>query len=252
MENVQVIFISTIFMLSPHERWEKQKGGRKMGKIIFLGHAAFKIETEEAKILIDPFLTGNPLAPIKASDIKDCDIVLVTHDHGDHVGDTVDICKRTGATLVAIYDLAVYLQEQGVEKVEGMNIGGTTDIKGVKITMVKAFHSATRGSPVGFVIHVPGASIYHAGDTQVFGDMKIIGELYKPDYALLPISGYYTMGPEEAALATEFLKPKIVIPMHYNTFPVIRQDPNRFAELVKQRTPEVRVVILKPGEEIEF
>ena len=223
-----------------------------MGKIIFLGHAAFKIETDKTKILVDPFLTGNPLAPIKASDVKECDIVLVTHDHGDHLGDTVDICKRTNATLVAIYDLAVHLQEQGVKNIEGINIGGTTNIKGVKITMVKAFHSATRGAPVGFVISVSGTSIYHAGDTQVFSDMKIIGELYKPDYALLPISGYYTMGPKEAALATELLKPKVVIPMHYNTFPVIKQDPNKFAELVKQRTPEVKVVILKPGEELEF
>ncbi len=223
-----------------------------MGKIVFLGHAAFKIETDEIKILIDPFLTENPLASIKASDIKECDIVLVTHDHGDHLGDAVDICKRTDATLVAIYDLAVHLQEQGVKNIEGMNIGGTANIKKVKITMVKAFHSATRGAPVGFVISVPGASIYHAGDTQVFSDMKIIGELYKPDYALLPISGYYTMGPEEAALATELLKPKVVIPMHYNTFPIIKQDPNKFAELVKQRTPEVKVVVLKPGEELEF
>ena len=241
-----------IFMLFLRGKSEKKKGGLKMGNIVFLGHAAFEIETEEVKILVDPFLTGNPLAPIKASDIEDCDLVLVTHDHGDHLGDTVDICKRTGATLVAIYDLAVRLQEQGVEKIEGMNIGGTTNIKGIKITMVKAFHSATCGSPVGFVIRVSGTSIYHAGDTQVFGDMKIIGELYKPDYALLPISGYYTMGPEEAALATELLKPKVVVPMHYDTFPVIKQDPSRFAELVRQRAPEVKVVILKPGEKIEF
>jgi len=223
-----------------------------MGKIIFLGHAAFKIETDKTKILVDPFLTGNPLASIKASDVKECDIVLVTHDHGDHLGDAVDICKRTNATLVAIYDLAVHLQEQGVKNIEGMNIGGTTNIKGVKITMVKAFHSATRGAPVGFVLSVPGASIYHAGDTQVFSDMKIIRELYKPDYALLPISGYYTMGPEEAALAAELLKPKVVIPMHYNTFPIIKQDPSKFAELVNQRIPEVKVVVLKPGEELEF
>lgn len=223
-----------------------------MGKIVFLGHAGFKIETDKIKILIDPFLTGNPLASIRASDIRECDIVLVTHDHGDHLGDTVDICKRTDATLVAIYDLAVHLQEQGVKNIEGMNIGGTANVKGVKITMVKAFHSATRGAPVGFVIRTPGVSIYHAGDTQVFSDMKIIGELYKPDYALLPISGYYTMGPEEAALAAELLKPKVIIPMHYNTFPIIKQDPNNFAELVKQRTPEVKVVILNPGGELEF
>ncbi|MHA1594972.1 MAG: metal-dependent hydrolase [Candidatus Baldrarchaeia archaeon] len=219
-------------------------------KLTFLGHAAFKIDHGDKTILIDPFITGNPLCPIKVEDIRKCDIILVTHDHGDHLGDTIKIAKNTGAKVVAIYDLGVFIEKNGVTNVIGMNIGGSTDIDGIKVTMVKAFHSAERGAPVGYIIRLGNVAIYHAGDTDVFYDMKLIGDLYRPDVALLPISGYYTMGPLEAAYATQLIKPKIAIPMHYNTFPVIKQDPNVFAENVKKLCPEVEVKILNPGETI--
>ena len=218
----------------------------------FLGHAAFEVALGGARLLVDPFLTGNPLAAAKPGDFERLDGVLVTHDHGDHLGDTVEICRRTGASAVAIYDLAVHLQGQGVKEVVGLNIGGTTEVAGVRVTLVEALHSSERGHPTGFILRHGNHSIYHAGDTQVFSDMQLYRRLYHPTVALLPISGYYTMGPEEAALAVELLQPRIAVPMHYDTFPVIRQDPNRFAKLVKEAAPDVQVAILKPGDSLNL
>jgi len=218
----------------------------------FLGHAAFEVMLGGARLLIDPFLTGNPLAAASPRDFDQLDGVLVTHDHGDHLGDAVDICRRTGAPAVAIYDLAVHLQGQGVKEVVGLNIGGTAEVAGVRVTLVEALHSSERGHPTGFILRRGEHSIYHAGDTQVFSDMQLYRRLYHPTVALLPISGYYTMGPEEAALAVELLQPRIAVPMHYDTFPVIRQDPNRFAKLVKEAAPDVQVAILKPGDSLNL
>jgi L-ascorbate metabolism protein UlaG (beta-lactamase superfamily) len=219
-----------------------------VGKIRWLGHSGFEIELANKILLIDPWLTGNPLAAVTASDIKKADVICVTHDHGDHLGDAIEICKRTGATFVGIYELGVFAEENGVKDVVGINIGGTVDVKGTRITMVQAFHSSTRGAPTGFVMKAEGKTIYHAGDTGLFGDMKLIGEIHRPDVALIPIGDYYTMGSKEAAEAVKLIKPAVVIPMHYQTLPVLSPSAEDFIKFVKEKAPEVKVVALKPGE----
>ena len=223
-------------------------------KITWLGHAAFLLEGSK-KILIDPFLSGNPMSPVKPDDV-DADLILVTHGHGDHLGDAVEISKRCKAPVVCIYELSVLLSKKGAETI-GMNIGGTAKLEDVEVTMVKAVHSAdvveneiiSAGDPVGFVVKMDGVSVYHAGDTDVFMDMQLIGELYKPKVALLPIGDFYTMGIKGALKAIELIKPELVIPMHYNTFPPIKQNPEELKE--KAEKMGVKVVILKPGESLE-
>ena len=223
-----------------------------MAKITWLGHAAFKIEIAGKTVLIDPWLDGNPTSPVKASEITEADIVYVTHDHTDHLGDAFNICKRTNATFVGTFELGNLAQEKGVKNVMGLNIGGRVEIQGVKLWVVHAFHTASKGAPTGVVVEGEGKSVYHAGDTGLFGDMQLIGELYRLDVALLPIGGYYTMEAREAAEAVRLLKPKAVIPMHYKTFPVLAQSAEEFVEKVKEKAPETRVVVLKPGESYQF
>ena len=221
-----------------------------MAKIKWFGHACFLIEVAGKKVLIDPWLNDNPKSPIKASDLTDINFVCVSHDHVDHIGDAVEICKRTEAVFVSIYDLVAQVEKKGVKNTLGMNIGGRVKVGDIYFTLIQAFHSSGVGSPTGFVIEGEGKSFYHAGDTGLFGDMKLIGELYKPKVAMLPIGGYYTMGPREASIATELIKPEIVIPMHYGTFPVLVQSADEFVKLVRERCPDVRVIVLNPGEEI--
>lgn len=223
-----------------------------MATIRWLSHAAFEIIHDKKIVLIDPYLTGNPLAPVRASEISKADIVCVTHDHHDHLGDAIDICKRTGATFVGIGELSQYAQSEGVKSVVGMNIGGTVEVKGIKISMVQALHSAIRGSPVGFVINLDGTKIYHAGDTALFSDMKIIGQLYEPKLACLPIGGHYTAGPKEAAEAARLINSKVVIPMHYMGSPVLAKSADEFVSIVKEKNPGIKVAVLKPGEKYEF
>ncbi|WP_288072021.1 metal-dependent hydrolase [Pyrococcus sp.] len=225
-----------------------------MVKITFLGHASFYIEGSK-KILIDPFLSGNPVASAKPDDFKTVDIILVTHAHGDHLGDAGAIAKRTGAKIVAMYDLANYIAEKyrGVNTV-GMNYG-PTKVDEVEIVQVPAWHSSSDGkysigNACGYIVKLDGVTIYHAGDTYVFKDMELFAELYGPiDVALLPIGGHFTMGIREAAKAVELLKPRYVIPMHYNTWPPIAADPEEFKKLVGEKA---KVVILKPGEYLEL
>lgn len=224
-------------------------------KITWLGHAAFLVEGND-RVLVDPFLTGNPKASTTADKV-DCDIICVTHGHGDHLGDAVDIARRTGATVASIVEMSSFVERTGVKSV-GFNLGGTVKIRGTSITMVPAFHSSSIGAPglefsaampVGLVID-SGKVVYHAGDTCVYGDMKLVGDLYKPEVALLPIGGYFTMDPRQAALATSLIRPRIVIPMHYGTWPQIEQDPKEFEKLVKASS-KAKPVLLKPGESVE-
>lgn len=223
-------------------------------KLKWLGHSCFIIEGSD-RIIIDPFITGNPLAPVKAEEI-DVDIVAITHGHGDHLGDGIQIAKRCGATMVAIHEIAQYAAGKGV-KAEGINMGGGVKVGDTEIIMTPAWHSsgldetnfAISTSPAGLIIK-SDKTIYHAGDTCLFYDMKLIGELYNPDVALLPIGGRYTMDARQAAMAAEWIKAGIAIPMHYNTFDVIREEPGKFKKLAEEKG--IKVLILEPGEEVEI
>jgi len=223
-----------------------------MAKITWFGHAAFQIKIVDKIVLIDPWLDENPTSSVKASEIKQADMVYVTHDHTDHLGDAFNICKRTNATFVAVIDLAARAEDEGVKDVRGLNIGGSLEIGGVRVSIVQAFHTAIKGVPTGVIVHGEGKSVYHAGDTGLFGDMRFFGELYKLDLALLPIGGYYTMGAREAVEAVKLLKPKAVIPMHYKTFPVLAQSADEFAKNVREVMPKVKVVVLNPGDSYQF
>jgi L-ascorbate metabolism protein UlaG (beta-lactamase superfamily) len=227
-------------------------------KIRWLGHAGFILEGSK-NVVIDPFITGNPLSPLKPEDVK-TDLVVVTHGHGDHMGDAVDIALRNDCPVVCIHELSRFLSKKGVEAV-GMNIGGTARLKDVAITMVFALHSAdveeddaiiSTGIACGVIVEMDGVKVYHAGDTDVFSDMAIIGEIHEPDVMLLPIGDWYTMGVKGAVKALELVKPKYAIPMHYNTFPVIKVNPENFRKAVEERDLDTEVIILSPGEHFEL
>jgi L-ascorbate metabolism protein UlaG (beta-lactamase superfamily) len=212
-------------------------------EITWLGHSGIKLQGSKT-VYIDPFLTDNPVASITCDEISNADVVVVTHYHGDHLGDSFAICKKTGATLVAIHELAVDGEAEGIT-IEGMNIGGSVETRGVKIHMVQALHSAEKGNPAGVVIEMDGKTIYHAGDTGLTYDMKLIGEFFNPDLSFIPIGDRYTMGVPSAAKAVEFTQTKRVIPVHYNTFPLVSADPEEFKKRVGGKA---EVIILKPGE----
>jgi L-ascorbate metabolism protein UlaG (beta-lactamase superfamily) len=212
----------------------------------WLGHAAWEISFEKEVLLVDPFLSQNPLAPLKPEEVKKCDAILVSHDHFDHVGDSVELSKRFNAPVVAVFETASKAEQAGA-KAMGCNVGGTVMVGSVKVTVVPAVHSGA-SNPSGFVIGGDGVRIYHAGDTALSQEMQVIGSFYKPHVALLPIGGYYTMDPEQAAEAVRLVRPRVVIPMHYNTWPPISQDPQRFVALVKKARKATKVVVLKPGE----
>lgn len=212
-------------------------------EITWLGHSGIKLKGSKI-IYIDPFLTDNPVASTTPEEIEEADVVVVTHYHGDHLGDSFAICKKTGATLFGIHEIAVEAEAEGIT-VEGMNIGGTVEAKGVKVHMVQALHSAEKGDPAGVVIEMDGMTIYHAGDTGLTYDMKLIGEFFKPDLSFVPIGDRYTMGIPSATKAVEFIQTKKVIPVHYNTFPIVSADPEEFKKRVGDLS---EVIILKPGE----
>jgi L-ascorbate metabolism protein UlaG (beta-lactamase superfamily) len=225
-------------------------------KVSFHGHSIVKIESNGKTILIDPFITGNELTDLKA-DEQNPDFIILTHGHGDHVGDTVDIAKRSGALVIAVNELALYLQHQGVNA-HPMHIGGSRDFEFGKLKFTQAFHGSGiqqedgtflyMGMPAGLLVMNEGKTVYHAGDTGLFSDMKLIGELHPIDLAFLPIGDNFTMGPEDALVAAGFLKARIVVPIHYDTFPPIKQDPKAFAANVKEGTGKV----MKPGDMIEL
>lgn len=221
--------------------------------ITWYGHSAFGITTPQCSILIDPFFTGNP-AGLSWEGINP-DVVLVTHDHGDHTGDAIKICQQTGALAGVVVGTAEKLVAAGLPEDQllngiGFNIGGTVPIKGdIKVTMTEAFHSSDSGVPTGYIITLPnGKSIYHAGDTGIFANMAVWGELYTIDVALLPIGGTFTMDARQAAHAASLLKAKSVIPMHWGTFPVLDQNVDAFAQELANRAPACRCIALAAGE----
>ncbi len=204
-----------------------------MNTLTWHGHSAFAITSGNKTILIDPWFDGNPSAKAAAANI-DADLVLVTHDHGDHVGQALDICKRTGATLGCIVELAAKLKSQGLPGDQilngiGFNIGGTVTHQGISVTMVQANHSCESGVPVGFIIRLEdGYTVYHSGDTGIFSSMALWGKLHRIDLALLPVGGVFTMDAAQAAMATMMLRCRKVIPMHWGTFPALAQNVDAF------------------------
>jgi L-ascorbate metabolism protein UlaG (beta-lactamase superfamily) len=226
-------------------------------KLTWLGHATFRIETPEGRIiLIDPWVMGNPACPVKDRDVKSVNLMLCTHGHNDHIGDAVEIAKRHNPQVVGIPELCGWLKKKGVEQVMPMNKGGTQSIDDIKITMVHADHSCGiqdgdelvyGGEACGYVVEFPnGVKMYHAGDTNVFGDMRIIHELYNPQIAMIPIGDHYTMSPREAAYACNLLKAKTVIPMHFATFPLLVGRPSDLKKLVSG----MEILELTPGETV--
>ncbi|MFO7979975.1 MAG: metal-dependent hydrolase [Candidatus Aminicenantes bacterium] len=216
-------------------------------QITWLGHSAVKIKGTKT-IYIDPFLSENPAASISPEEVSEADMVVVTHDHSDHLGDAFPICKKTGATLVAIHEIAVMADSEGITS-EGMNIGGTVEVDGVKINMVNALHSCDKGDPAGVVVEMDNKTLYHAGDTALTYDMKLIADFFHPDLSFLPIGDRYTMGVHSASKAVEFTQTKKVIPIHYDTFPLVKADPEEFKKLVGDKA---EVIILKPGESYDL
>jgi L-ascorbate metabolism protein UlaG (beta-lactamase superfamily) len=229
-------------------------------RITWLGHATVLIQTAKGtNILIDPFIAGNPKYPKKFELPSKIEYVLLTHGHGDHISDVKPVAKKHGSTVVAIYELADYVATQGVdkEKTIGMNLGGTVQLDDVAATMVEAKHSSGAqdkdgthyvGVAAGYVLAIDGGPVlYHAGDTAVFGDMKLIGEIYHPVVAMLPIGGHYTMGPKEAAMAARLVGAKTILPLHFGTFPPLTGTPDELATLVDA---DSHVVQWNPGDTI--
>jgi L-ascorbate metabolism protein UlaG (beta-lactamase superfamily) len=227
------------------------------GTLTWLGHASFRIDSPGGKrIYVDPWL-GGPTYPAAEKDPERIDVIVVTHGHGDHSGSAVELGKKTGARLVAIHELAGWLDGQGYPSGAGggMGKGGTVEVDGLKFTLTNAFHSSSTpdgsyaGEPAGVVIELEnGFRLYHAGDTCVFGDMQLIRRIYAPDLAILPIGDHYTMGPREAAVALELLGVKRCVPCHWGTFPLLTGTPAQLRELA----PDVEIVDVEPGGRIEL
>ena len=223
-------------------------------KLQWLGHSAFLLDLSGHSVLIDPFLTGNPLASIEPGDVSP-EVILLSHAHGDHLGDTVDIAKANNAPVITNFEISNYMTAQGVENVAGLNPGGTGDFDFMTVRFTRAYHSSSfpdgsyGGVPCGFVITEKdsGKTIYFAGDTALFSDMALIGDL-GINLGILPIGDFYTMGPADSIRAIQWLRPQIVLPMHYNTFPPITQNASEWAEKVNTDTDATPIVIDPGGE----
>jgi L-ascorbate metabolism protein UlaG (beta-lactamase superfamily) len=224
-------------------------------KLTWYGHACFSIRVDTTTLLIDPFITGNPLAPIKTDEVQ-ADYILVSHGHGDHLGDTVAIAKRTGATVISNYEIQTWLANQGVENTHPQHIGGGFNYPWGRVKLTIAQHGSALpdgsygGNPCGFLLYLQDKRIYHACDTGLFYDMKLIGE-EGIDLAILPIGDNFTMGPEDALRAVKLIQPLQVVPIHYDTFDVIKQDPKAWASKVAQET-SAKVTVMKPGDRLEL
>ena len=229
-----------------------------MPQLHFFGHSACEIRDGDTRLLIDPFLTGNPLATVKPETLNPT-AILLSHAHNDHIGDALSIAKRSGAIIVANFEIAEWLAKQGVET-HGLSIGGGFTFPWGWVKLTPAWHGSTYedeqgnfitlGMPAGLLVRVGGKLLYHAGDTGLFGDMALIGRAGL-DLALLPIGDNYTMGPDDALEAVKLLHPRAVVPIHYNTFPVIRQDPDAWSRRVETETG-ARPVVLQPGHALEY
>lgn len=224
-------------------------------KAHWLGHSAFKLESQSGKIIyIDPFLKENPSTPDEFKEVNEADYILLTHGHDDHVGDTVEIAQNTGAKVVGILELMGILQEEGLpeDQAIGFNKGGTVHFEDFSVTLVSANHSSSykgkyAGDPGGLVISFEDdICIYHMGDTNIFADLELYGELYRPHVVLAPTGDHFTMGPEEAAYATELIGCEIAVPIHYGTWPPIESDPNEFKEILEDIT-DTKVIIPEKG-----
>ena len=216
-------------------------------KATWLGHSLVKLEGSKT-VLIDPFINGNSKCPVKLSELGHIDFVAVTHAHGDHLGDAYTICKMNDATFIGCAELADDAAKHGVKSV-GLNIGGSWKCDNVAFNMVNAVHSSPIGCACGYVIYMDGKRVYHAGDTALTMDMKLIGAFFEPDLSFLPIGDKYTMGMLSAIKAVEYTKTKKVIPIHYNTFPGIEAKPDVFKEMVGSRA---EVLLVRPGEVYEL
>ena len=229
--------------------------------LTWLGHATFKLVTRTGKVvLIDPWVESNPACPKEQRTFDTIDVMAITHGHGDHIGDAVTLAKKHQPTIVCIPEIGHFLQGKGVRNTAGMNKGGTQSVKGLGFTMVHATHSSGiedgghmvyGGDPCGFVITLEdGTRVYNAGDTGVFSDMALIGEIYAPDVALLPIGSHYVMSPREAAVAARLLKPRWIVPCHYGTFPILTGTAEEFRSELTRQGVTAEVVVLKPGESL--
>ena len=231
-------------------------------KLRWLGHSAFEFVSDEGiDILVDPFIRANPSCKIPIDDLNP-DVICITHGHADHFGDAVEIARNSNSFVVCNYEISNYLQRKGIDAI-GSNVGAVISLNGFNLRMLDARHSSSydfemdigyAGNPCSFLFEFEnGLKVFHAGDTALFSDLKfVVGDVYKPDVAILPIGNIFTMDPTEAAIAAGWINPKFVIPMHYNSFPSIKQDANQFRNLVKKESPNCETILLNPLEEIEL
>ncbi|MBZ9894367.1 MULTISPECIES: metal-dependent hydrolase [unclassified Mesorhizobium] len=217
----------------------------------WLGQSGWQITTSKGKVLfIDPWLTGNPLAPVKIEDLPAAGFLLLSHDHADHASDAVAVTKKTGATLVGQPETMAIYKEKGAPNTLAMNTGGSIDLDGVQVTMTDAYHTSASGTPAGYILTLEdGKVVYHAGDTCLHANMSTWGELFDIDLALLPIGGRFTMDARQAARALKLLRARAAVPMHYRTFPLLAQSADEFVQRAAQDAPRSKVHVIDPGDE---